>query len=230
MKMTRELKYGCYKFSIERRKGYGEYLPSRVESVNLMSTATNPFCFLRECIRSSQTVGAIWPSSARLARRIVTAAKVDSAENIVEIGPGSGVFTREILERKSKNAHFLALEKNPEFIPLLQNQFPETEIVEGCATRLDTYLKSHSMPEIQSMVSGLPWAIFPSSIQNTILDQIYASLSPLGIFTTFAYFGPHWVGRGRAFRQRLKSRFNNVSTTPIEMWNLPPAFVYIARK
>lgn len=153
-----------------------------------------------------------------------------SARNIVELGPGDGVFTRKILERKHHGAHFLALEKKPEFVRVLQKQFPEARIVEGCATKLHAHLEAHAMHEVESLVSGLPWAIFPASLQDTILDQVHAVLCPSGTFATFAYFGPHWIGGGKAFRNRLKMRFRHVCTSPVEVLNFPPAFVYIARK
>jgi len=194
------------------------------------SRSPHPFHFLREVLRSSGSVGAIWPSSPFLAKKIVGLSGVDQAHTILELGPGDGIFTRYILKAKSSDARFLALEKNPAFAKDLQHRFPSTKIVEGCATELTTLLKNHGMHSVETIVSGLPWAIFPKDLQDTILEQVYTVLSPGGTFATFAYFGPHWLGGGRVFRRSLKNRFPSLATSPVEVLNFPPAFVYVGKK
>ncbi|MFZ4780304.1 MAG: hypothetical protein ACOYM3_33540, partial [Terrimicrobiaceae bacterium] len=76
----------------------------------------------------------------------------------------------------------------------------------------------------------LPWAAFPESLQDSILSEITSALTADGIFATFAYFGPHRLKAGRAFRKKLSHHFQEIGMTSVVLANLPPAFVYFCRK
>lgn len=186
--------------------------------------------FLRGVVSNYKDTGAIAPSSPFLARRIVDAAEVSRSNRVLEIGPGTGVFTREVLRAIQKDARFAAIEKNAGFARHLRGQFPTVDIVEGCATGLPAHLRDLNWPGTDCVVSGLPWAAMPSSLQDSLLSAIHDALEPGGVFATFAYFGPHLLPAGRQFRRRLHSFFPDVRKTPVEPRNLPPAFVYVARK
>lgn len=173
-------------------------------------------------------VGAVWPSSPALAGMMIRAARVRSAEFVLEIGPGSGAFTGPILKNLRSEARFLAVEKCPALAKTVSKKFPGACVVAGCATELTAHLKGLGNPD--SIVSGLPWAAFDDSLQNTLLEEITSSISADGIFATFAYFGPHRMKAGRAFRKKLDRHFREVGRTPVVLANLPPAFVYFCRR
>lgn len=173
-------------------------------------------------------VGAVWPSSPALAAMMIRAARVRSADFVLEIGPGSGAFTGPILKNLRPDARFLAVEKCPVLAKTVSEKFPEACVVAGCATDLTGHLKDHGNPD--SIVSGLPWAAFDDHLQNSLLGEITSLIAPDGIFATFAYFGPHRLKAGRAFRKKLDHHFGEVGKTPVVLANLPPAFVYFCRR
>ncbi len=186
--------------------------------------------FFKEAIFSPQTTGAIAPSSKHLARVIVDKACVPEAGKILEIGPGTGIFTGHILDTKKGNAHFVAIERNPNFASELKSKYPHARIVEGCATELRNYAAIHEFHEVDSIVSGLPWTIFDPKLQYTILGGIHDVLGKGGTFATFAYFGSHWLPGGQNFKNLLRTVFPNTRTSQIVLRNLPPAFVYYSKK
>ncbi len=186
--------------------------------------------FLQEALRAPHITGAIAPSSRQLAEVIVDTARVSAAERIVELGPGTGVFTRRILDVKPPGSRFLALERNPRFAADLKSQFPTANVVEGCASELRRHAANHEVAEADSIVSGLPWAIFDGAQQNGLLAEIRHILRGGGVFATFAYFGPHWLPSGQGLRKRLRSHFSQVTTSRVVLANLPPAFVYSCTK
>ena len=61
--------------------------------------------FLSEFIKHPKNTGAIAPSSNILAKAMVDAIDFDVAKCIVELGPGTGSFTKEIMKRKRKEQH-----------------------------------------------------------------------------------------------------------------------------
>ncbi len=186
--------------------------------------------FFKEILRAPHITGAIAPSSPWLARLIVDKARVSGASRILELGPGTGVMTRRILEQKSRGARFVAVERNPNFVTTLRSLFPNLHVVTGCASKLKSHAVEHDFHGADSIVSGLPWAIFDPPTQRSILSGIYDVLSADGIFATFAYFGPHWLPAGQTFRDHLKRQFATVRTSRVVLANLPPAFVYYCGK
>jgi phospholipid N-methyltransferase len=184
--------------------------------------------FFRHFLRHRGQTGAIAPSSVFLARRMSAAVGAHRAGAIVEIGPGTGAFTRELHRQRHPEATLILIEKNPDFAAWLRERFPELPVVQDCATRAREHLDRLEIPHVDAVVSGLPWAAMPASLQDDLLGAIREILAPGGIFATFAYFGPHWLPAGARFRQRLQQHFPKLETSPVELRNLPPAFVYRA--
>lgn len=186
--------------------------------------------FWIQAVVKYKETGAIAPSSPYLARLIADHSGLETSKEIVEVGPGTGVFTEELLRRLPANSRLTLIEKNSCFVGLLREKFPDITILEACATQLEHHLNQQSIAAADSVVSGLPWAAMPGHLQETLLQQIHAILAEDGVFTTFAYFGPHLLPSGRQFRKRLEKSFAHVTRTKIEMRNFPPAFVYRATK
>jgi phosphatidylethanolamine/phosphatidyl-N-methylethanolamine N-methyltransferase len=184
--------------------------------------------FFRHFLRHRGQTGAIAPSSVFLARRMSAAVGAKQARTIVEIGPGTGAFTRELHRHRHPDATLILIEKNPDFAAWLRERFPELPVVQDCATRMREHLDRLEIGEVDAVVSGLPWAAMPASLQDELLGAIRGILAPEGTFATFAYFGPHWLPAGVRFRQRLQQHFPQLETSPVELRNLPPAFVYRA--
>ncbi|MGZ5939428.1 MAG: class I SAM-dependent methyltransferase, partial [Rhizomicrobium sp.] len=72
--------------------------------------------FLRGLIASPRGVGAIAPSSPALARAV--AAQVDPAKPgpILELGPGTGAITKELLGRGVAPERLTLIEYDPDFV------------------------------------------------------------------------------------------------------------------
>jgi phospholipid N-methyltransferase len=181
-------------------------------------------------VRNPGEIGAICPSSRRLAEAIVSDVGVEKADVILEIGPGTGVFTEVILERKPENALFFAIESNEALAGKLKERFEGLRIHNNCASKLREIMRSESVDSIDVVISGLPWASFPESVQDSILDAVVDALSPGGFFATFAYLQGFMLKGAHRFRAKLNSKFTKVSRSEVVWRNLPPAFVYRCEK
>lgn len=192
--------------------------------------AAMSFGFLKAFLRAPGSVGAIWPSSPFLAQAMVGASSIHRAACVIELGPGTGAFTGHILESLPRGARFAAIEKCPILARSVSKKFPRACIIEGCATELGSHLETENIPRPDAILSGLPWAIFSEELQTGILGEIHAALAPEGVFSTFAYYGPHRLAAGRRFRKNLERHFSDIRRTPVVMRNFPPAFVYSCRR
>lgn len=185
--------------------------------------------FLREFLRNWKTVGAIAPSSPALAEMMMKASGVSEARHILELGPGTGAFTEAISHAMPDGAEYLGLELNEAFVSRLKNQYPGMRFECCCAQKFDL-----TQPDFQKgfdvIISGLPWTAFPESLQKSILGNVLPHLAPGGCFVTFAYFGFHLLPAGRHFRGLISSLLPEVATSEVVWANLPPAFVYVARR
>lgn len=186
--------------------------------------------FLGAFVKRPFDTGAVAPSSARLAQRMAEGMGLAEAETVVELGPGTGVFTRMIQAQLKPEAHFLCLEINPRLAEVLTDRFPRAQVVNDCAENLAQHLEAAGRSAADCVISGLPWAAFSRDRQERLLSAVVAALRPAGRFATFAYLHASWLPPGRSFRGLLESRFCRVETSAVVWRNLPPAFVYRCQK
>ncbi|MHB1118376.1 MAG: ribosomal RNA small subunit methyltransferase A [Minisyncoccota bacterium] len=78
-------------------------------------------------MRAKKSLGQNFLNSKTVARDIVRAAELASADTVLEIGPGKGFLTEELI---ASGAHVIAVEKDDRMIPLLSEKFAE-EITQG---------------------------------------------------------------------------------------------------
>lgn len=185
--------------------------------------------FLRQFARSPQTVGAILPSSPALARAMVAPIDFATARTIVEFGPGTGAFTRTIAQRLEPQCRYLGIELNAAFCHALATEFPRLAFVHDSVANLTRILASQGIGAVDAIVSGLPWATLPISLQDTVFSAIGRALAPDGVFVTFGYTQSLLLPAAWALRRRLRRGFRHVARSPVVWANVPPAFAYICR-
>ena len=106
--------------------------------------------FLRDLgIRPSKQSGQTFLLDSEVAQAQVAAATVGPETRALEIGPGLGALTEQILARTK---HLTAIEKDPRFVPFLQKKFPELDV------RLQDALEG-SLPTCEVCISNLPYVI-----------------------------------------------------------------------
>ena len=184
----------------------------------------------RRFLRNPVQVGALCPSSRALCSTMVSEIGVDTADVIVELGPGTGVITREIVRCMSPNAKLIAIELDQTLCEHLRKAFPEVTVCNDSAAGIGEILARHSLPNPDAVISGLPWANFSSRLQRNILDAVAEHIAPGGYFTTFAYLLGLMFPNGQRFRRLLGEVFREVEISPVVWKNIPPAFVYRCRK
>jgi phospholipid N-methyltransferase len=186
--------------------------------------------FLREFVRRPSQIGAVAPSSDHLALAMVEELDWETARVVVECGPGTGAFTRRILERLRPDARFFAVEVNEHCARALQRRHPDVAVHRACVSDLPAICEGAGLPGVDVVVSGLPWAAFGEEGQARFLGAIHEALAPGGRFATFAYSHAARLPAGQRFRRLLTGTFAEVERSPIVWRNLPPAFVYRCRK
>lgn len=186
--------------------------------------------FLKRFLANPGIVGALLPSSPALCREITSYINIESAEAVVELGPGTGVITDEILARINPQAKFVAIELDEKLYETLRQNRPYLNLVNDSAENLPEIIKNADIKTLNAIVSGLPWAAFPEKLQLGILNAVVDSLSEGGYFTTFAYLQGLLLPAGQRFKKLLKKSFKEVKISRVVWNNVPPAIVYRCKK
>jgi phosphatidylethanolamine/phosphatidyl-N-methylethanolamine N-methyltransferase len=182
--------------------------------------------FLGTFVAAPRTVGAVAPSSAALAAEIVRQARVAHARTIVELGGGTGSFTRKIAEVAPRDAMIVSIEINAAFAEILSKRFERVRVIAGSAERAGDYLRAAGRSSADCVVSGLPWAAFDTGLQSRLLTAIAGLLADGGTFATFAYLHASKLPAAIRFRDQLHAIFSKVRESRVVWRNIPPAFVY----
>jgi phospholipid N-methyltransferase len=185
-----------------------------------------PSGFIRQVLQRPQTTGAIAPSSRAVADTITDLIDFDTASTIVELGPGTGVFTEHLVPRLANETTFFALEINPAFAKATRIRCPQARVYTDSATRLQHYLRANDVDHAQYIVCSLPWTIFDKHEQLELLKIVIDSLPPGGEFISIVYLGSQLRSRGRYFTRTLPQLFSTVERHGPVWCNLPPTQVY----
>jgi phospholipid N-methyltransferase len=186
--------------------------------------------FLWEFFTKPAVVGAVAPSSRGLTRKMVEWIDWSQARNVVEYGPGTGVFTGQILAQMRPGTKFFAIEVSPSFVALLAQNYPQARVFQDSVANVKALCEREGMPQLDAILCGLPWAAFSSTDQAAYLDAMMTVLRPGGQFVTFAYLQGLLLPAGRRFQRQLHRYFSRVECSPTAWFNLPPAFVYRCRR
>ena len=145
--------------------------------------------FLKEFIRENKTVGSLTPSSRYLASKMLDSIDYSTINVIVELGPGTGVFTRRIAKNLPENVFLLVFELNEEFYLQLNEEFnqPNVVIIHDSAEQILKYLKEFKFKNADIVISSLPLANFDEDLRSLLLNKIYESLNEEGKFIKFQY-------------------------------------------
>jgi len=180
--------------------------------------------FLRAWLAAPLRVAAIAPSGPALARAIT--AEISAASMpVIELGPGTGVFTQAILDAGVTPDQLIMIEAGADFATLLRTRFPAVRIVEGSAGALAD-VPLFGPGTVGAIVSGLPILSMPRPIVLAILGTAFSELRPGGAMYQFTYGFRCPVADSVLDALGLKA-----SRTATVVVNAPPASVYkIERK
>jgi len=197
----------------------------------MISTTMHDYrAFAAAAARRPALVGACAPSSRRLGDLLATVVPGTGAPVVAELGPGTGSVSHAIAARLPAAGTHLAVELDPALAAHLRARLPGITVVEGDAADLGPLLATAGLSDVDAVVSGLPWALFPPEQQRRTLAAIAGCLPADGAFSTFTYRHTGLLSAARRFRRLLHEHFDQVVCTRTVWRNLPPAFAYVCHR
>jgi ornithine lipid N-methyltransferase len=184
------------------------------------------FLFMGKFFRHGTRISSVWPSSRWMSRACINRINWNSARVIVELGAGTGPITREILRRLQPHTLFLAIERDADFVHVLQDRFPQTSsfrILHGDVGDLSAILSAQGVAEgsVDGVVSGLGTPGLPATVKTGMFEAVRRFLNPEGYFSNITEVP--WY-----FKRFYRSIFRDVSFELVPL-NVPPGGIYHCR-
>lgn len=186
--------------------------------------------FFREWLRNPFAMAAVSPSGRQLASLMIRQLPPE-ASHVIELGGGTGAFTRALLDHGVQPHNLMVVELNEALHQYLRERFPGVHVEQGDARQVHEIARRCGVLDkggkVNAVVSGLGLLYMSRTAQREILTSAFDVLAPDGRFIQFTYgpLGP--VPRALLAELQLK-----VQRAGLAWRNMPPAnvFVYQRRK
>ena len=201
--------------------------------------------FFREYLRHFHDTGAIAPSSRWLGRALARYVGTESKPcRVLEVGPGTGAVTRQIVRRLNEHDRLDLVELNEKFAGLLSRRFRERTMLRGSgrAARVINCPVEQLGSDVRYdiVVSGLPLNNFSVANVERISRNLFGS-DRSGRHAVVLRICGSAAGQGTCERRAERRRLRGVGGALAEaigraefhrecIWpNLPPAWVHHLR-
>ncbi len=157
-----------------------------------MNRFTEHLQFYRQFRQRFETTGAVAPSSRFLARAMTGSLLTRQGPlRVLEVGPGTGAVTGEIVRRLPPGSRFELVEINQEFADLLRHRFEHdadfVKVAERAAVHCCPLQEFQTDEPFDVIVSGLPFNNFPPPLVEELIDHCLSLLAPGGEMAFFEY-------------------------------------------
>ncbi len=191
----------------------------------------------RHGLRLSRSLGQHFLVDGNVLRRIVQAASLSPHESVLEVGPGIGTLTEELLARAGR---VVAVEMDSRLLRILEENLRgagNLELVQGDALRIDLSALFAAGEKVK-VVSNLPYSIATPLILRLLLELPQAESMVLTVQRELAdrYLaepGDPSYG-GVSVKMRLLAEVRRLSSVPPTVFFPPPqvdsALMFIRRR
>lgn len=175
--------------------------------------------FVLEWLRDPVGTAAIAPSGRALALLITR--EIDGGSGkVLELGPGTGIFTDRLITRGVDQSDLTLVEQNPGFVHLLKQRFPRASILEIDAAAL-ALVRPPEGDLFGAAVCGLGLRNMPVRQIEAIMRSAFSRMLPSAALYLFTY--GHRCSVPVEVLDRLGLIAERFGTA---LLNLPPASVY----
>ena len=148
--------------------------------------------FLRQFRERFETTGAVVPSSRFLARAMTgPMARRERPIRVLEVGPGTGAVTQQIVRLLKPQDRFDLVELNDTFAAMLRHKFEHDAryraVAERSAVHVCPIQEFAAVQPYDIIISGLPLNNFPADLVRSIFETFFRLLAPGGTLSYFEY-------------------------------------------
>ncbi|WP_026379317.1 class I SAM-dependent methyltransferase [Afifella pfennigii] len=177
------------------------------------------FRFFKTWAKRPMKMGAVVPSSRAFARMMIRHGKPDPEGWTLELGPGTGVITEELIRAGIPQERLVCVEYEQHFYDLLKKRFPRVNLIRGDAFNLGETLGAFADTQFSAVLSGVPVLLISEEKRRHFIADCLSRVRPGGNMTQLSYsFTTPQKPVPGSFRVR---------SSPWVGFNLPPGRVWI---
>jgi phosphatidylethanolamine/phosphatidyl-N-methylethanolamine N-methyltransferase len=162
-------------------------------------------------------VGSVIPTSDRACARMASVIDVMSGLPVLELGPGTGVVTRAILNRGIAPEKLTCVEYSHEFATALKRDHPRVNVIEGDAFNLNETLGEAAGTRFDCVISVMPLLSFPPAMRDMLVDDLLTRIAPGRPVVQLTY-GPRSPVRATPMRRVRHFDFVLRNVPPAQLW------------
>lgn len=182
--------------------------------------------YLKNFVRD-KNVASITPTSSFGVKKVCSKINFDRENLIIEYGPGTGVFTRYLLENMDDHSRLILIERNKNFGSILKKKIhdPRVVIVNDSAENVLDTLRACRESQADYILSGIPFILLNDELKNLILYNTHRALKKGGKFLVYQTC----FQTDNHLKVHL-DRYFPIVRSKYELRNIPPLRVYEAIK
>lgn len=191
----------------------------RTLSPQVPTAIANAGLFFRRWLANPLQMGSIVPSSPSLCR-LLAKHVVTPDGMVLELGAGTGVISRALLDAGLPARRLVVVEIVPDMADHLRRVLPGARVVQGDARELPTLLHDLDMP-ISAVICGIPLVLLPREQQVRFVNAMEA-VAPGSGFLHYSYCitSPLSIDRLGLTARRLEWTPRNFP--PASVWHYRP--------
>jgi len=174
--------------------------------------------FFKESLKNIREVGTIFPSSKFVVEKMIAPINFEKKLTILELGSGSGVITKKLLEKISYDSQLICFETNKKFYEELKKINDKKMIlINESAEKIKLHLDELKIEKVDYIVSSVPLVSLPKETTNKILSISVEILGKSGKLIQLQYT--------KLLEKRLRNHYNQIDIQFTPKYYLP-AFIY----
>ncbi len=177
--------------------------------------------FLRRWIANPLQMGSIIPSAPALCQRVVAQVRRAADEIVVELGAGTGVITRALLQAGIPAERIVVVEIVPDMARHLAATLPGVQVIEGDARALAGLLP-RGLGRVGTVVCGIPLVLLPVPEQRRFIDAM-AAVAPGRGFLHYSYCVTSPLPARRHGLIARREAWTPLNLPPASVWRYTPA-------
>lgn len=188
-----------------------------------MENADSAFVFARNFFKNPRMLGSVIPSSRFLVHQLLRDVDWDRARVIVELGPGVGTISRQVLRHMRPDATLVAFEINDDFVRHLNENFadPRLRVQHRSGAEVNDALRELGLGKADYVIAGIPFSILSDEDRMAVLRNCHEALAEGGVMLVYQF-----SNKVRADLEKLFGRVRRM----FEPRNVLPAHVFKCEK
>ncbi len=177
--------------------------------------------FLRGWLANPLQMGSIVPSSPALCRRIVAQVRRAPDEWVIELGAGTGVVSRALVEGGIPPGRIILVEIEHDLAGHLRETMPGTEVIEGDARSLPELIPRSRHRRVGTVICGIPLVLLSVPQQRRFIEAM-AGVAPGRGFLHYSYCATSPLPSRKHGLVARREAWTPLNLPPASLWRYQP--------